>query len=161
MRFIQFILLFFCLIGASHAKAEHISNNPILPSSTSSVMWTNISDEACSLSVSNDVSISCELGSSSVPSTEWASLFDLSHDIYVNSFTLRLAHATLNNEALTPDYVKVFEFTEISWSSMAFHQHETLAPQSDWMIKYDPQSSRLSGWKDSNLQYIPQQYSHA
>ncbi|MGO3800672.1 MAG: hypothetical protein ACTJHE_15795, partial [Vibrio casei] len=167
---IRFILLFFCVIGATHAKADHIPDlhqarlSPVLVSlsqnitSTCQITALDVSAVPC---LSNTASTdSLNQHSLNPHSSKLASSTDFSNDIYVNSFNLRFAHGSFNHDELTPDYVEIFEFSVVSFSSTAWHYTERFTPQHDWMILTKSKSPRISSWKDSNLQYIPQQYPH-
>ena len=177
---IRFLLLCLCLgsislVGITPAKAEHISSLPsvdfsIATSATDSISFEpssidpNSTDQSMaptckvqSLSTSN---LHCVPNLTSSHSLDFTSSIDLNHDIYVNSFSLRFAHGNFNSDELIPDYVKVFEFSEVSLASSARHYVECFRPQHHWMMQTNSQSLRLSSWKDSNLQYIPQQYAH-
>lgn len=172
---IRFLLLCLCLgsislVGITAAKADH----------TSSLQLVDLSTASSSFELSSLASISLEQGESptckaqSLPmsnlhcvpsltssdSLDFTSSHDLSQPIYVNSFSLRFAHGNFNSDELLPDYVKVFEFSEVSLASSARHYVERFTPQHQWMMQTNSQSLRLSSWKDSNLQYIPQQYAH-
>lgn len=158
------------LVGMTAAKADH----------TSSLQLVDLSTDASPSELSSFASISLQQGeppickvqslpvsnSHSVPSVtsshslDLTSSSDLSQPIYVNGFSLRFTHGNFNNDELTPDYVKVFEFSEVSFTSSARHYVERFTPQHQWMMHMNSHSLRLSAWKDSNLQYIPQQYAH-
>lgn len=167
---IRFLLLCFCLVGITPAKAEHISHLQPVDFSTASSSFELISSDTISfdqgesptckvesLPVSNSHSISSLILSHFL---DFTSSSDLSHPIYVNGFSLRFAHGNFNSDELTPDYVKVFEFSEVSFASSARHYVERFTPQHQWMMHINSHALRLSAWKDSNLQYIPQQYAH-
>ncbi|WP_417883624.1 hypothetical protein [Vibrio rumoiensis] len=172
---IRFLLLCICfvgisLVGMAPAKAMH----------TSHLQSVNLSTDDGSFEVSSLAPISLAQGespTSKVPplsvsnshnlpsvilshSLDVTSSSDLSHPIYVNGFSLRFSHGNFNSDELAPDYVKVFEFSEVSFASSARHYVERFTPQHQWMMHINSQSLRLSAWKDSNLQYIPQQYAH-
>ncbi|MBD1572453.1 hypothetical protein HC725_04020 [Vibrio sp. S17_S38] len=170
MFYLRLFLLCFCFIGAVHAKAEHTSDlrlTPPLVSSTSVVnhIISKNDTELSTLSVlnkcaSNNV-LSCSSNSTSKytsPIPKLTSSIDLSHDIYINGFTLRFAHINVSDDELTPEYVKIFEFPILPHLETTQYFTEVLSPQLNWMMQTNTQASRLSSWKDSNLQYIPQQY---
>lgn len=167
MNTIRFILLFFCFIGTTHAKTDHISDLYQTRLSSVSVSLSQNMTSTCQIQIASlDVSaLPCLSNATSSDSlsphlSELTSPNDFNSDIYVNSFNLRFAHGSVNHDELTPDYVEIFEFSVVSLSSTARHYIEKFTPQHDWMILTKSKSLRISSWKDSNLQYIPQQYPH-
>lgn len=166
MFYLRLFLLCFCFIGAAHAKADHTSDlriNPLLESTTSSVnsIIPKNDTELSTLSVSNKCTSNNASSSASKytsPTPNLTSSIDLSHDIYINGFTLRFAHTNVSDDELTPEYVKIFEFPILPHLETTQYFTEVLSPQLNWMMQTNTQASRLSSWKDSNLQYIPQQY---
>lgn len=166
MFYLRLFLLCFCFIGAAHAKADHTSDlriNPLLESTTSSVnsIIPKNDTELSTLSVSNKCTSNNASNSASKytsPTPNLTSSIDLSHDIYINGFTLRFAHTNVSDDELTPEYVKIFEFPILPHLETTQYFTEVLSPQLNWMMQTNTQASRLSSWKDSNLQYIPQQY---
>mgnify|MGYP005992907293 CR=1 FL=1 len=167
MFYLRFFLLCFCFIGAAHAKADHTSDLRLSPLSESSASLVNSiipknDPELSTLSVSNKCTSNNASNSASKytsPIPKLTSSIDLSHDIYINGFTLRFAHANVSDDELTPEYVKIFEFPILPHLETTQYFTEVLAPQLNWMMRTNTQASRLSAWKESNLQYIPQQYS--
>lgn len=151
MRIIRFLLLCICLIGIIPAKAEHVSYLQSVDLSTNLIPFEQ--DMASSI-------LHCTPNTTSPHPQDFTYSMDLSHAICVNSFSLRFAQGNFNSDELIPDYVKVFEFSEVSLASSARHYVERFTPQHQWMMQTKSQSLRLSSWKDSNLQYIPQQYAH-
>lgn len=172
IRFLILCLFLGCtsLVGITAAKAEHASNLQLVDLSTDSSSFELSSFAA--LSLEQGESPTCKVqslpvsNSHSVPSVtsshclDLTSSSDVSQPIYINGFSLRFAHGNFNSDELTPDYVKVLEFSEVSFTSSARHYVERFTPQHQWMMHINSQSLRLSAWKDSNLQYIPQQYAH-
>ncbi|MGO2507985.1 MAG: hypothetical protein ACTH6Y_03215 [Vibrio hibernica] len=167
MFYLRLFLLCFCFIGAAHAKADHTSDLRLSPLSESSASLVNSiipknDTELSTLSVSNKCTSNNASNSASKytrPTPNLTSSIDLSHDIYINGFTLRFAHTNVSDDGLTPEYVKIFEFPILPHLATTQYFTEVLAPQLNWMMRTNTQASRLSAWKDSNLQYIPQQYS--
>lgn len=174
MFYLRLFLLCFCFIGAAHAKAEHTSNLSLSPLSDSSASLVNNimsknNNELSVLSVqskgattnasnTNNASNTYSASKYTSPTPKLTSSIDLSHDIYVNGFTLRFAHSNVNDDELTPEYVTIFEFPILPHLETTQYFTETFTPQLNWMMRINSQASRLSAWKDSNLQYIPQQY---
>ncbi|WP_228767356.1 hypothetical protein [Vibrio hibernica] len=166
MFYLRFFLLCFCFIGAAHAKADHTSDLRLTPSLVSSTSVVNHiipknDPELSTLSVSNKCTSNNASNSASKytsPTPNLTSSIDLSHDIYINGFTLRFAHTNVSDDELTPEYVTIFEFPILPHLEITQYFTETFTPQLNWMMRTNTQASRLSAWKDSNLQYIPQQY---
>ena len=94
-----------------------------------------------------------------LPAPQLAPQIDLSHYLHVSSFSLRFAHASSNDDELTPEYLLEFEFALMPVPELALGYIEPFGRELNWMLQTNTQTSRLSAWKDSNLQYIPQQFS--
>ncbi|MGV3000735.1 hypothetical protein [Vibrio sp.] len=158
------------LVGITTTKAEHASSLQLVDLSTDSSFFESNSFASISLdqgeSSTRNVKFFPMSNSHNEPSVttshflDLTSSSDLNQSIYVNGFSLRFAHGNFNSDELAPDYVKVFEFSEVSFTSSARHYVERFTPQHQWMMHMNSHSLRLSAWKDSNLQYIPQQYAH-
>ena len=56
-------------------------------------------------------------------------------------------------DEIAPTFELAFEFPSLPIPMLAIGYAEPLSPQSDWILNIKPSSSRVSGWKDSNLLY--------
>ncbi|WP_194090026.1 hypothetical protein [Vibrio hibernica] len=126
--------------------------NHIIPKNDPELSTLSVSNKCTSNNASNSAS------KYTSPTPNLTSSIDLSHDIYINGFTLRFAHTNVSDDELTPEYVTIFEFPILPHLEITQYFTETFTPQLNWMMRTNTQASRLSAWKDSNLQYIPQQY---
>nr|WP_237459092.1 hypothetical protein [Photobacterium lucens] len=59
----------------------------------------------------------------------------------------------LSPEEVSPDYRLAFEFPILTAIPLTVGYAEPLSPTVEWALKVKSSSSRISGWKDSNLIY--------
>ncbi|MCG3863766.1 hypothetical protein I3259_06955 [Photobacterium sp. Ph5] len=59
----------------------------------------------------------------------------------------------LNPEEVSPDYRLAFEFPILTAVSLTVGYVEPLSPTVEWVLKTKSSSSRISGWKETNLIY--------
>lgn len=59
----------------------------------------------------------------------------------------------LSPEEVSPDYRLAFEFPILTAIPLTVGYAEPLSPAVEWALKVKSSSSRISGWKDSNLIY--------
>ncbi len=150
MVIIRIFLLFFCLLGTSQAMAAvTVSENNALPPLTVSITTASMPTELCTAHSTEQ---------SDPASSHWHTNKDLSHDIHVNGVSLRFAHGALNEDESWPSYALVYEFAILPNPLLALGYVEPFTAQLNWPLYATFSKSRLAAWKDSNLQYIPQQY---
>lgn len=136
-------MLFCCLLGASHATAG--TDTSVKMTLLSSALYTDATQ--------------CVMTDQQPHSSEVSPAFDLSHGIHINSAKLRVAHNGPSDGDGAPIYGLVFEFAIEPSLQLALGYVEPFSPQLSWMLHASSPASRLGAWKDSNLQYLPQQYS--
>lgn len=71
----------------------------------------------------------------------------------INTSTRSLNSFYHSADEIAPTFELAFEFPLLPIPMLAIGYAEPLSPQSDWILNIKPSSSRVSGWKDSNLLY--------
>ncbi|WP_297486159.1 hypothetical protein [uncultured Photobacterium sp.] len=71
----------------------------------------------------------------------------------INTSTRSLNSFYHSADEIAPTFELAFEFPLLPIPMLAIGYAEPLSPQSDWILNIKPSSSRVSGWKESNLLY--------
>ncbi|MCD9495337.1 hypothetical protein [Photobacterium carnosum] len=86
-----------------------------------------------------------------------ADVINLSNMINISTRSLNsFYHST---DEIAPTFEVVFELPLLPIPMLAIGYAEPLSPQNDWILTIKSSSSRVSGWKESNLLYS--QYGHS
>ena len=77
----------------------------------------------------------------------------------INTSNRSLKNFQHNADEIAPTFELVFELPLLPIPMLAIGYAEPLSPQSDWILTIKSTSSRISGWKESNLLYSHYEHS--
>lgn len=146
---LMFAALFSVQATAASSKQTIQSQSSVLVGAEVFSQLTDLNSKVIHTPVSTHLSVSKQVAMLAVDQQPQGAGFEsLQPRLTASNSSLFLYHSQVE-----PNYAAIFEFFVPSLARQLFLQPLEPPTRLPWFVSYDGKKSRLSGWKDANLQY--------
>lgn len=146
---LMFAALFSVQATAASSKQTIQSQSSVLVGTAVFSQFSDLQSEVIHTPVSTHLSVSKQVAMLAADQQPQGAGFEsLQPRLTVSNSSLFLYHSQVE-----PNYAAIFEFFVPSLARQLFLQPLEPPTRLPWFVSYDGKKSRLSGWKDANLQY--------